>query len=103
MLDAEELKEIFRELGKTYGESSQQPFDAADAWRKLLEVGPDFEAMDALEAIYRAEEKWTDVIDVKMQRAAALEDPAAEDRGVPQVAALWTRARSQEPDRRRTA
>ena len=32
------------------------PYDAADAWRKLLEVGPDFEAMDALEAIYRAEE-----------------------------------------------
>ena len=30
--------------------SSQQPFDAADAWRKLLEVDPDFEAMDALEA-----------------------------------------------------
>ena len=32
--------------------------------------------MDALEAIYRAEEKWTDVIDVKMQRADALEEPA---------------------------
>ena len=61
--------------------SSQQPFDAADAWRKLLEVGPDFEAMDALEAIYRGEEKWTDVIDVKMQRAEALEEPAREDRG----------------------
>ena len=66
MLDAEELKEVFRELGKTYGEHLAQPFDAADAWRKLLEVGPDFEAMDALEAIYRSEEKWTDVIDVKM-------------------------------------
>ena len=39
--------------------------------------------MDALEAIYRAQEQWPDVIDVKMQRAAALEEPADEDRGVP--------------------
>ena len=40
MLDADELKAIFRELGKTYGEqSSSSRIDAADAWRKLLEVG----------------------------------------------------------------
>ena len=71
-LDPEELKEVFRELGKTYGERLEQPFDAAEAWRKLLEIGPDFEAFDALEAIYRNEERWTDVIDVKMQRAGAL-------------------------------
>ncbi len=73
-LDSEELKEIFRELGKTYGEVLSQPFDAADAWRKLIEVGPDFEALDALEKIYAADESWKDVIEVKMQRAAALED-----------------------------
>ncbi len=89
MLDEDELKEIFRELGKTYGQELQQPYDAADAWRKLLEVGPDLEAVDALEAIYRQEERWTDVIDVKMQRALALEDPhrkIAELRG---AAELW--------------
>ena len=34
-------------------------------------------------AIYRAEEQWAEVIDVKMQRAAALEDPAEKIRGVP--------------------
>ena len=90
MLEAEELKELFRELGKTYSEQLQQPFDAADAWRKLLEVGADFEAVDALEAIYRQEERWTDVIDVKMQRAAALEDPAAKIAELRSIAALWT-------------
>src|SRR4029077_15242062 len=74
-LDPEELKEIFRELGKTYGTVLNQAFDAADAWRKLLEVGQDFEAYDALEKIYTGEENWKDVIDVKMQRAAALTDP----------------------------
>ena len=90
MLDEDQLKEIFRELGKTYGEQLAQPYDAAEAWRKLLEVGPDFEAIDALEAIYRGEEKWTDVIDVKMQRAAALEDSAEKIAEYQSIAALWT-------------
>jgi len=97
MLDEDQQKDIFRELGKTYGETLQQPFDAAEAWRKLLDVGPDFEAMDALEAIYRAEEKWTDVIDVKMQRASALEDPAAKIEEYRAIAALWA-DQAQEPD-----
>ena len=89
MLDGEELKEIFRELGKVYGESLQQPYDAADAWRKLLEVGADFEAIDALDAIYREQEQWPEVIDVKMQRAAAFEDPAQKIEEYREVAALW--------------
>ncbi|MEO8801200.1 MAG: tetratricopeptide repeat protein, partial [Polyangiaceae bacterium] len=97
LLDEEELKEIFRELGKTYGEVLVQPFDAADAWRKLLDVGPDFEAMDALEAIYRSEEKWTDVIDVKMMRAGALGDVPEQVEEYRAVAAIWTDTLS-EPD-----
>ena len=101
-LEAEELKETFRELGKTYGDQLQQPYDAADAWRKLLEVGPDFEAMDALEAIYRAEEKWTDVIDVKMQRAEALGEASDRIAELRTVAALW-REQVGEADGARTA
>ncbi len=97
MLDEDQLKETFRELGKTYGEQLGQPYDAAEAWRKLLEIGSDFEAIDALEAIYRAEEKWTDVIDVKMQRAAALEDPAQKVEEYRSVAALWA-DQAAEPD-----
>ncbi len=98
MLGGEELQEIFRELGKVYGEQLEQPFDAADAWRKLLEVGPDFEAMDALEGIYRTQEQWPEVIDVKMQRAAALEDPIQKIEEYRQVAELWRDA-AQEPDK----
>ncbi len=88
-LDGEELKEIFRELGKTYGRDLQQPFDAAEAWTKLLDVGPDFEAMDALEAIYRTDEKWTDVIGVKMRRAEALAEPAEQIEELRGAASLW--------------
>jgi golgin subfamily B member 1 len=98
MFDGDELKEIFRELGKVYGEQLSQPYDAADAWRKLLDVGPDFEAMDALEGIYRGQEQWPDVIDVKMQRAAALADPATKIEEYRQVAELW-RVTVEEPDK----
>lgn len=90
MLDAAELKSIFRELGVTYGNVLQQPFDAADAWTKLLEVDPgDFEALNALEAIYRADERWPEVVDVKMRRAAALQEPSEKIRELLEVTELW--------------
>ncbi|MCC6647034.1 MAG: tetratricopeptide repeat protein [Polyangiaceae bacterium] len=89
-IEADEQKAVFRELGKTYGETLAQPYDAADAWTKLLEVDPsDFEAMNALEAIYRADERWQDVVNVKLQRADALEDPAEKVRELLEVAGLW--------------
>jgi tetratricopeptide (TPR) repeat protein len=89
VLDAEELKATFRELGRAY-ESLGQQFEASDAWRKLLEVDPgDFGAIDALEAIYRAGEQWQDVVSVKMQRADALADPQEQIRELLEVAKLW--------------
>ncbi len=90
VVEAEELKATFRELGKTYGEVLGQQFEAADAWRKLLEVDPgDFEAMDALETIYRAQTQWPDVVAVKMQRADALAEPEDKIRELLQVADIW--------------
>jgi tetratricopeptide (TPR) repeat protein len=102
LVEGEELKEIYRELGKTYGAELQQPFDAAESWRKLLEIGADFEAMDALEAIYKSGDEWTSVIDVRMQRAAALEQPADRIEELRSVAALW-RDRVGDADGARTA
>ncbi len=98
MLDPEELTEIFRELGKTYGEKLEQPFDAAEAWRKLLEITPDLEAMQALEAIYTNEERWTDVIDVRMMRAEALGDAGQKIQELRGVAQMWV-DKVEEPDR----
>ena len=59
----------------------------------------DFEAMDALEAIYRAEEQWTDVIDVKMRRAEALDEPAEQDRRAPRGRRRSGATRSATPDK----
>ncbi len=102
LLEGPALKEIYRELGKTYGAELAQPYDAAESWRKLLEVGPDFEAMDALEGLYKNEENWTAVIDVRMQRAAALSDPTERIAELRAVAGLW-RERVGEADGARTA
>jgi len=89
-LEAPELKSIFRELGITYGTVLEQPYDAAEAWTRLLEVDPgDFEALDALEAIYRQDERYTDVIDVKMRRAEALPEPAEQIRELLEVTRIW--------------
>jgi tetratricopeptide (TPR) repeat protein len=89
-LPAENLVALHRELGSTYQHVLAQPYDAIEAWRKLLEVDPrDFEAMAALENLLRAEERWVEVIDVKMGRAAAYESPAEKIREYLEVASIW--------------
>lgn len=90
VIESTELVASYRELGRVYGTSLEQPYEAAEAWRHLLEVDPhDFEAMNELERIYRAEERWVDVIGVRMQRAEAL--PVAEEqiRELLEVTDLW--------------
>jgi tetratricopeptide (TPR) repeat protein len=90
LLDAEETREIYRELGRTYGKVLEQPFEAAEAWRHLLDVDPsDFEAMVELEKIYRAEERWPEVVDVKMRRAEALPDADEKVRELLEVTEIW--------------
>ncbi|HYP86931.1 MAG TPA: hypothetical protein VEQ59_02235, partial [Polyangiaceae bacterium] len=90
LLEADELKSIYRELGKTYGSQLSQPYDAAEAWRKLLEVDPgDFEAMAELEAVYRSEDRAIDVVRVKMQRADALQEPSEQVRELLEVTEIW--------------
>lgn len=90
LLDPEEVKGVFRELGKTYGTVLEQPYEAAEAWRKLLEVDPaDFEAMDELEKLYRAEDRWPDVVGVKMQRAEALPEAEEKIRELLEVTEIW--------------
>ena len=89
-LEPAELVEVYRELARTYGEKLEQPFDAAEVWRKLLDIAPgDFAALDALEAIYRVQEQWTDVIAVKVQRAEALSDAGEQVRELLEVADVW--------------
>ncbi len=89
-IESEELVSVYRELGKTYGRALEQPYEASDAWRHLLEVDPgDFEAMNELEAIYRTDERWVDIIGIKMQRAEALPIPEEKIREFLESTELW--------------
>ncbi len=90
VLPPENVIALYRELGLTYQNVLVQAYDAIDAWRKLLAIDPrDFEAMAALENLLRAEERWVEVIDVKMGRAAAYEDSAEKVREYLEVADIW--------------
>jgi tetratricopeptide (TPR) repeat protein len=89
-IESEELVAVYRELGKTYGQRLEQRYEAADAWRHLLEVDPsDFEAMNELESIYRGDEQWVDIIGIKMQRAEALPTEEEKVRELLEVTELW--------------
>ncbi|MFO0589178.1 MAG: tetratricopeptide repeat protein [Polyangiaceae bacterium] len=102
-LPAENQIALFRELGTIYQSTLSQPADAIDAWRRLLAVDPrDFEAMAALENLLRAEERWEEVIEVKMGRAAAYEDGAEQIREYLEVASIWEN-QVQQKDRATTA
>ncbi|MDX2051129.1 MAG: tetratricopeptide repeat protein [Polyangiaceae bacterium] len=84
-----DLVEAYRELGRLY-QKLEQPVDATEAWRHLLEVGPgDFEALAGLEQLYRESEDWENVVDVKMQRAEALAEADEKVRELMEVTELW--------------
>lgn len=99
VLDPREVVEVYRELGRTYADVLEQPFEAAEAWRSLLDVDPaDLEAMDRLERGYRAEENWPAVVDTKIQRSQALLEPAEKIRELLEVTEIW-RTKVDEYDR----
>lgn len=97
--EAAELVESYRELAKLYQDQLNQPFEATDSFRKLLDVGPgDLEALERLEGLYRADEAWADIVDVKMQRAAVLSEPEEQVREYLEVTDMW-RAQLHEYDK----
>lgn len=87
---ARDRAEAYRELAILRATVLDLAHDAADAWRKVLEFKPgDFEALDRLDAYYRADENWEEVVGIKMQRAEALEESEAKLAEFLQVAELW--------------
>ena len=88
ILDAEEIKDVFRELARIYAEELDAPHNAAHAWKRLLAVEADPQALDALESFYRAEGQWDDVVEVKMMRADAIVDLVSKIEEYKRIAAI---------------
>lgn len=71
-LEDDELKAAYAELGRIYWHTLDQPFEAVDAWRHVLDLEPgNSEAIEALLAIHVAHEEWRDVVEVLERKAAA--------------------------------
>src|SRR5690606_18836083 len=89
-LDQEQVVALYRELGQLYTSEANDAFAAQEAWNKLLEIVPsDAEAIDALDRAYRSEERWDEVVRVKMLRAAAFNEPEQKVRELLEVAEIW--------------
>jgi len=89
-LPAENLVSLYREVATLHQKQEDQQFEAIDAWRKLLEVDPrDFDAMANLEELLRSDERWEEVVDVKMMRAQAYDEPPEQVREYLEVAHIW--------------
>ncbi len=89
-LPAENMVALYREIAMLHQKQEGQTFEAIDAWRKLLEVDPrDFDAMANLEELLREDERWEEVVDVKMMRARAYEEQEEQIREYLEVAHIW--------------
>ena len=68
--------DLYRQLGRTYGEALEQPEDAISAWSQLLAIAPhDSESIENLEELYSQAENWSDCVTVLERKAEITEDP----------------------------
>ncbi|MFB6262602.1 MAG: tetratricopeptide repeat protein [Bradymonadaceae bacterium] len=74
--DPDEEIDLWRTLGEIYELRLDEPEEALDAYRQILEVDPsDLLALERLERIYESEERWEDLIRVLEQKVDATYDP----------------------------
>ena len=89
-LPADHLVALYRELATIHQQDPDQAYEAVEAWRRLLETDPrDFDAMAQLETLLRADDRWEDVVGVKMIRAAAFDEAGERVREYMEVAHIW--------------
>ena len=73
--DDERGLELWRQLGRLYQESLDNPEKSIDAWANVLRYAEhDVEAIDTLEELYTATENWRACVDVLERKAATTQD-----------------------------
>ncbi len=74
VFEAEEIKSYYAKLGKILAEIVERPFDAIDAWRRSMDIDPsDLNTLESLEALYKQEEQWSELVDILGRKAELLE------------------------------
>ncbi|MGB0678717.1 MAG: hypothetical protein ACPGUV_03550 [Polyangiales bacterium] len=90
LLDEAALEDVYLHLGHLYGFELEQPFDAVEAYTRVLEMNPrSLSAMNALEKIYRDETQWEDAIRIKELRLELLDDPQDRIEALLSIARMW--------------
>ena len=73
----EERVQFCKNLAQLYEQAFSDPQQAADSYKRILELQPsNSEALQALERIYAGEEAWEDLIEVHMRWFELTDDPA---------------------------
>jgi len=97
-LDDHTLGTVYMQLGQLYEFTLEQPFDATDAYQRALEVDMyNFQAMDSLERIHRAENAWVDSIRVMEKRYEATQDAPQRIAILLAIAEAW-QTQAEQPD-----
>ncbi len=74
--DPDEQVELWRKLGELYEMQMGQIDDAIDAYNAILRIDPsDILAIESLERIYEAYDRWQSLVGVLNQKASATYDP----------------------------
>ncbi len=89
-LTADEIKELYAQLGELEGTTLMRTNAAVDAWRQVLQIDPtDFRALAALETLFTQEARWEECVEVLERRAAALSSPGDKVDVLMQAAQIW--------------
>ena len=89
-LRADEIKELYAQLGELEGTTLMRINAAVDAWRQVLQIDPtDFRALAALETLFTQEARWEECVEVLERRAAAVSSPGDKVDVLMQAAQVW--------------
>ena len=89
-LSADEVKELYSQLGELEGTTLMRINAAVEAWRQVLQIDPtDFRALTALETLFTQEARWEECVEVLERRVAALSSPGDKVDVLMQAASVW--------------
>ncbi len=75
-MDPDEQSDLWRKLGELYEMQMGQVDDAISAYKHILQIDPsDILAIESLERIYEAYDRWTDLVSILRQKAESTYDP----------------------------
>ncbi|QQR88836.1 MAG: tetratricopeptide repeat protein [Myxococcales bacterium] len=97
-LDDEALQKVQLKMGSVYNDKLEQPMEAVEAYRQVLEINPrNFSAIEALEKIHAEQGQWDAYIDVLERRMEATDEPDDKIQVLLSIGEAWE-SKAENPD-----